>query len=56
MVNTATTVRTRLPPQPASFVVFDVLAVDGVDIRPMRWAARPGWLELLVQSWRPYPD
>jgi ATP-dependent DNA ligase len=41
MVNTAATVRSRLAPaQPASFAVFDVLAVDDVDIRPMRWTAR----------------
>jgi ATP-dependent DNA ligase len=41
MVNTAATVRRRLvPAKPASFVAFDVLAVDSVDIRMMRWSAR----------------
>jgi hypothetical protein len=54
MVNTATTVRARLvPAKPASFVVFDVLAVDNVDIRPMRWTARRGRLESLAKNWRP---
>jgi ATP-dependent DNA ligase len=37
MVNTAATVLRRLAPsQPGSFVVFDVLAVGDVDVRPMR--------------------
>jgi ATP-dependent DNA ligase len=54
MVNTATTVRARLvPAKSASFVVFDVLAVDSVDIRPMRWTARRGRLESLAKNWRP---
>ncbi|MDT7654885.1 MAG: hypothetical protein QOI36_6291 [Pseudonocardiales bacterium] len=57
MVNTATTVRARLvPAKPVSFVVFDVLAVDSVDIRPMRWTARRGRLESLVKNWRPPPQ
>jgi ATP-dependent DNA ligase len=54
MVNTAATVRRRLAPeQPASLVVFDVLAVGSVDVRPMRWTARRGRLESLAQAWRP---
>jgi ATP-dependent DNA ligase len=54
MVNTAATVRRRLAPtQPASFIVFDVLAIDSVDIRPMRWTARRGRLESLAKNWRP---
>ena len=54
MVNTATTVRRRLAPgQPASLVVFDVLAVDSVDVRPMRWTARRKRLESLAEAWRP---
>jgi ATP-dependent DNA ligase len=54
MVNTAATVRSRLAPtQPASFIVFDVLAVDGLDVRPMRWTARRGRLESLAENWRP---
>ena len=53
-VNTAATVRRRLAPQlPASFVVFDVLAVDSVDIRPMRWRARRARPESIGQAWRP---
>jgi ATP-dependent DNA ligase len=54
MVNTAATVRARLArDQPASFVVFDVLAVGSVDVRPMRWTVRRGRLEALAKSWRP---
>ncbi|MFK4087525.1 RNA ligase family protein [Kribbella sp. NPDC020789] len=53
-VNTAATVRTKLAPaQPASFVVFDVLAIDSVDVRPMRWTVRRRRLESLAESWRP---
>jgi ATP-dependent DNA ligase len=40
------TVRRRLAPAgPASLVVFDVLAVDSVDVRPMRWTDRRTRLE-----------
>jgi ATP-dependent DNA ligase len=54
MVNTAATVRRRLvPAKPASFVAFDVLAVDSVDIRMMRWSARRQRLEALARAWRP---
>jgi len=54
MVNSAATVRRRLAPkQPASLVVFDVLAVDTVDLRPMRWTARRTQLESLAKAWRP---
>jgi hypothetical protein len=53
-VNTAATVRTKLAPtRPASFVVFDVLAIDGVDVRPMRWTVRRRRLEALAENWRP---
>ncbi|ADB30630.1 ATP dependent DNA ligase [Kribbella flavida DSM 17836] len=54
MVNTVTTVRRKLAPAfPAAFVAFDVLAVGGVDVRPMRWTARRARLERLAQGWRP---
>jgi ATP-dependent DNA ligase len=54
MVNTAATVRRRLGvEEPASFVAFDVLAVDGVDIRNMRWSIRRRRLESLAENWRP---
>jgi ATP-dependent DNA ligase len=54
MVNTAATVRRRLAPaRPASFVAFDVLAVDSVDVRPMRWSARRQRLESLTEAWAP---
>jgi ATP-dependent DNA ligase len=53
MVNTAATVRRRLAPaQPASLVVFDVLAVGSVDVRPMRWTASRARLEGLARAWR----
>jgi hypothetical protein len=54
MVNSAATVRRRLAPaRPASLVVFDVLSVGSVDVRPMRWTARRGRLESLAETWRP---
>lgn len=54
MVNTSATVRRRLVvEEPASFVAFDVLAVDGVDIRNMRWSIRRRRLESLAENWRP---
>jgi ATP-dependent DNA ligase len=54
MVNTAVTVRKRLAPaQPASLVLFDVLAVGSVDVRPMRWTARRTRLEGLAADWTP---
>jgi hypothetical protein len=52
--DTAATVRRRLvPTMPASFVVFDVLAVDRVDIRMMRWSVRRQRLEMLAKAWWP---
>jgi ATP-dependent DNA ligase len=54
MVNSAATVGGRVMlEEPASFVVFDVLAVDSVDIRMMRWSVRRQRLEALAESWRP---
>lgn len=54
MVNSVATVRQRLMrDEPASFVVFDVLAVDSVDIRMMRWSVRRQRLEGLAEVWRP---
>jgi ATP-dependent DNA ligase len=53
-VNTTTTVRTKLAPaQPASFIAFDVLAVDTTDVRPVRWSTRRRRLESLAENWRP---
>lgn len=53
MVNAAATVRRRLASaQPASLVVFDVLAVGNVGVRPMRWTARRNRLEALAEAWR----
>jgi ATP-dependent DNA ligase len=54
MANPAATVRRRLAPaQPASFVAFDILAIDSVDVRPMRWTARRTILEALAAGWMP---
>jgi ATP-dependent DNA ligase len=54
MVNTAATVRRRLAPeQPASLVVFDLLAIGNVDVRPMRWTARRSRVEAIAEAWRP---
>jgi ATP-dependent DNA ligase len=53
-INTAATVRSRLArEQPASFIVFDVLAVDSVDIRVMRWTVRRQRLESIGAGWQP---
>jgi ATP-dependent DNA ligase len=38
---------------PASLVVFDLLAIDSVDVRPMRWTTRRRRLEDLAKTWRP---
>ncbi|MFC5262834.1 hypothetical protein ACFPJ1_12030 [Kribbella qitaiheensis] len=54
MVNSAATIRRRLAPkQPASFVAFDLLAVDSVDIRMMRISDRQKRLTSLAKGWRP---
>jgi ATP-dependent DNA ligase len=54
MVNTATTVRKRLATaQPAALMVFDLLAIDGIDVRRMRWTARRARLESLAGDWTP---
>ncbi len=54
MVNSAAKIRRRLAPkQPASFVAFDLLAVDSVDIRMMRLTDRQKRLTSLAQGWRP---
>ncbi|SDT01461.1 ATP dependent DNA ligase domain-containing protein [Friedmanniella luteola] len=38
---------------PASFVVFDLLALHGQDVRPLSWTDRPPLLELTATEWRP---
>ena len=51
MVNKSATVRRRLVvEEPASFVAFDVLAVDGVDIRNTWWSIRRRRLESLAEN------
>ncbi|MFI5713433.1 hypothetical protein [Kribbella sp. NPDC051620] len=44
--------RRLVPAQPAAFMVFDLLSVDNVDVRPMRWTARTR-LEALATGWQP---
>lgn len=57
MMNSVATVRRKLMlEEHASFVAFDVMAVDSVDIRMMRWSVRRQRLEALAESWRPYPN
>ena len=54
MANTAAIVRRRLAPaQPASFVASDILAIDSVDVRPMRWTAHRTRLAALAAGWMP---
>jgi ATP-dependent DNA ligase len=54
MVTSVATVRRKLMlEEPASFVAFDVMAVDSVDIRMMRWSVRRKRLETLAEGWRP---
>jgi ATP-dependent DNA ligase len=57
MVNSAATVRRRLAPkQPASYVAFDLLAVNQVGIRMMKLSERQKRLTALAERWRPYPN
>lgn len=49
----ATVRRDLVPVLPASLIVFDLLAVGSVDIRPMRWATRRRRLEDLATAWKP---
>jgi ATP-dependent DNA ligase len=52
--NTAATVRRRLVAErPASYVVFDVLAVKDVDLRRFVWSRRRARLETLAAAWSP---
>jgi ATP-dependent DNA ligase len=54
MVNSAATIRRRLAPQqPTSYVAFDLLAIDQVDIRMMRLSGRQKRLSSLATAWRP---
>lgn len=54
MVNSAATIRRQLAPmRPASYVAFDLLAVDRVDIRMMRLSDRQKRLTSLAAAWRP---
>jgi ATP-dependent DNA ligase len=56
LVTSPAKARKLVADRPASFVVFDVLAVNGVDLRSQRWTTRRRRLELLAESWLPYPD
>jgi hypothetical protein len=54
MVHSAATIRRRLAPkQPASYVVFDLLAINQVDIRMMKLSERQKRLSALAERWRP---
>ncbi|MFG1818288.1 RNA ligase family protein [Kribbella sp. NPDC049174] len=54
MINSAATIRRQLAPKrPASYVAFDLLAIDQVDIRMMRLSDRQRRLSSLAKPWRP---
>lgn len=54
MINSAATIRRQLAPKrPASYVAFDLLAIDQVDIRMMRLSDRQRRLISFAQAWRP---
>jgi ATP-dependent DNA ligase len=54
MVNSAATIRRRLAPkQPASYVAFDLLAINQVDIRMMKLSERQKRLSALAERRRP---
>ena len=46
LVTSPAKARSMVAERPASFVVFDVLAVNGVDVRSQRWSTRHRRLEL----------
>jgi ATP-dependent DNA ligase len=57
MVNSTATIRRQLAlKRPASYLAFDLLAIDQVDIRMMRLGDRQRRLSSLAKAWRPYPD
>jgi ATP-dependent DNA ligase len=45
LVTSPAKARSMVAERPASFVVFDVLAVNGVDVRSQRWSTRHRRLE-----------
>jgi hypothetical protein len=53
LVTSPAKARKLVAERPASFVVFDVLSVNGVDQRSQRWTTRHRRLELLAASWKP---
>lgn len=54
IINSAATIRRRLAPKaPASYIAFDLVAIDQVDIRMMRLTDRQKRLTALAKTWRP---
>jgi ATP-dependent DNA ligase len=54
MITSAATIRRQLAPKwPASYVAFDLLAIDKIDIRMMRLSDRQRRLTSLATGWRP---
>jgi ATP-dependent DNA ligase len=53
LVATPAKARQLVAQAPASFVVFDLLAVRGVDVRQQRWTTRRQRLESLAAAWTP---
>jgi ATP-dependent DNA ligase len=52
LVTTRANARRLVSEAPASYVAFDLLAVNAVDLRMQRWATRRGCLESLA-AWEP---
>jgi ATP-dependent DNA ligase len=53
LVTTPPRARQLIAQAPASFIGFDLLAVDGVDVRQQRWTTRRRRLESLAATWTP---
>jgi ATP-dependent DNA ligase len=53
LVTSPAKARNMVAEWPASFVVFDVLSVNGVDLRSQRWTTRRRRLDLLAETWAP---
>jgi ATP-dependent DNA ligase len=53
LVTSPAKARRMVAERPASFVVFDVLSINGVDLRSQRWTTRRRRLDLLAENWVP---
>jgi ATP-dependent DNA ligase len=53
LANRPSVIRALAGQHPASFVGFDLLSRDGVDLRPQSWSDRRAALEALAADWHP---